>query len=282
MGGWFKVDKDMVSDPRLTDAAESFVAALVIAHRTPFGGEDFSEIELLQFGRNALLGALITLWEYADTHIRDDDTLPLSSNALDAIVGLEGFCDAIPDDWLVKYDDGTVELPGYCAKNALIAKEKRRSDNQRRQTAFRARKNAKSNVVHNATVTRDVTRDQPVTKRVDLDLYQDQDLKKGKEGEAPRKREATGTRLPDDWPLTPERADRAVVEGLDPQRTFTKFKNYWLSKSGEGATKKNWDKVWHNWCLNEPKPRQANGHAKPALDLTAPPEENDPYAPKRL
>jgi hypothetical protein len=177
MSGWIKFWKDMPDDPRLIEAAKQIADRYHLARQTPGGGgEDLSSGDALRFACNALRGALVTLWCYADEHIRNDDTLPMSSDTLDAFVGIEGFFDMVPRDWVTELDNGTVKLPGYCEKNGLIAKEKRATDNKSRQAAWRARQaknNASSNGVHNKIVTRN----EPVTKCVDSDSDSDQDSK---------------------------------------------------------------------------------------------------------
>jgi uncharacterized protein YdaU (DUF1376 family) len=59
------------------------------------------------------------------------------------------------------------------------------------------------------------------------------------------------TRIPDDFELTPGRRQIAVDEGIDPERTFTKFCNFWIAKGGKDACKVDWDRTWHNWCMEE-------------------------------
>lgn len=57
------------------------------------------------------------------------------------------------------------------------------------------------------------------------------------------------TRLPDDWQPDFEIAAKC---GLTPKQAgleALKFRNYWLSKSGKDATKLDWQRTWHNWCL---------------------------------
>lgn len=178
MSGWIKFSKDMADDPRLIESAKLIADRYHLARKTSgCGGEDLSPGDALRFASNALRGALVTLWCYADEHIRNDDTLPMSSDTLDAFVGIEGFFDIIPRDWVAELDNGTVQLPGYCEKNGLIAKEKRASDNKARQAAWRARNNAGRNGVHNKSVTRNGA----VTKCVDLDLDSDRDQDKRSE-----------------------------------------------------------------------------------------------------
>ena len=79
----------------------------------------------------------------------------------------------------------------------------------------------------------------------------------GNRGEA-RKRAAPsrGTRIPDDFHLTPERKAYAEAHGIaDPGHTFAMFATYWQGKSGAAATKVDWDATWQHWVLKD----QSNG-----------------------
>lgn len=181
--GWIKFDKDMLDDPRL------IAAAAQLAERIGGSGSDRAhDVTRNMLARYALRGALVTLWIYADTHIRDDDTLPIGAlDALNAFIGIEGFASLLPREWIDELDDGTVILPGYCEKNSLIAKRKRATDAANRMRRFRAR-NADRDGEHARDVTPLVTQNetQNVTRHevgngvrtncVDLDL--DLDLKK--------------------------------------------------------------------------------------------------------
>ena len=70
---------------------------------------------------------------------------------------------------------------------------------------------------------------------------------------------ASGFRLPETWNPGREGAKFAVALGLNPQETFAKFQDYWLSKAGKDARKVDWQRTWQNWCRSEasrrsPKP----------------------------
>jgi hypothetical protein len=69
-------------------------------------------------------GALTRLWSYADSHIREDDTLDLGCQELDELLGVPGFCAAMPEDWLREIGVDSVELPGFLAHNGVDAKKK--------------------------------------------------------------------------------------------------------------------------------------------------------------
>lgn len=61
-----------------------------------------------------------------------------------------------------------------------------------------------------------------------------------------------GTRIPDDFAVTPEMRDWAKehVPELAGQRETEKFINYWRAKAGAGASKLDWVATWRNWMLN--------------------------------
>jgi hypothetical protein len=153
MSGWIKFWKDMPNDPRVVSAAMKLANRYVLARRTPAGGNDLSTSDMCNAWRNAVTGALVTLWVYADEHIRDDDTLQIDSQTLDAIVGLEGFFEVMPREWIDELEDGCIVLPGYCQKNSLIAKRKRTATSNARVTRWRRAKKANGNGVTNHHVT---------------------------------------------------------------------------------------------------------------------------------
>jgi hypothetical protein len=85
----------------------------------------------------------------------------------------------------------------------------------------------------------------------------------GSKDQTPAKR---GSRLPDDFELTHDRAAVASGEGIDPSRTFASFCDYWRSLSGVKAAKLDWDATWRNWCRTEgdrKRPRAPAAFAEP-------------------
>lgn len=67
-----------------------------------------------------------------------------------------------------------------------------------------------------------------------------------------------GSRLPDNW-----YPDKALIDWAKDKRPdlnieleIRKFSNYWISKTGKDATKKDWGRTFENWILNE---RSSNG-----------------------
>jgi len=72
--------------------------------------------------------------------------------------------------------------------------------------------------------------------------------------DAPRKR---GCRIPEGWEPSDELKAWTLTErpGIGLQQTIENFTDYWKAKTGQSATKLDWDATWRNWIRN------ANGNA---------------------
>lgn len=71
-----------------------------------------------------------------------------------------------------------------------------------------------------------------------------------------------GCRLPENWELVRSLGEWAMDQGLSRDeviREAEKFKNYWHSKTGKDATKKDWDKTFKNWIFNSLERKPKNG-----------------------
>lgn len=65
-------------------------------------------------------------------------------------------------------------------------------------------------------------------------------------------RPRAGTRLSEDWKPSPEDLSTAKKHLAIPQIPIevTKFRNYWVARSGAGATKMDWPRTFENWCIS--------------------------------
>jgi hypothetical protein len=129
MSGWIKWEKDLESDPRVLRMAREL--------KRLCNAPAFNPVTLV-------CGGLIRLWGFADTHIRDDDTLDLGISELDELIGISGFCSLMPEDWLRAVDERTVELPGFQAHNGVEARKKALT--QKRVETHRKRKSVTKTV----------------------------------------------------------------------------------------------------------------------------------------
>lgn len=157
MSGWIKVEKDLATDPRVLRMASRLRNA---------------DVTLGSRSRLVVVGALVTLWWFADTHIREDDTLPIGADQINELVGVENFCELMPTDWLQVIDSNNVKLVDYSAHNGTTAKQ--RALGQKRQERHRSNVNVDVTIPSRSRNANCVTRP-----REDLDKN-----KKKKEQEA--------------------------------------------------------------------------------------------------
>lgn len=66
------------------------------------------------------------------------------------------------------------------------------------------------------------------------------------------KKVARGSRLPADWELPNEwgrwACDEFGVPAAAVRMEAAKFRDYWIAKTGQQATKNDWQATWRNWC----------------------------------
>ena len=153
MSGWIKIEKDLKDDPRV----------LRIASRLRH-----ADVTLGSRSVPLVIGALVTLWWYADTHITDDDVLAIGADEIDQLVGLPGFCSLMPSDWLQIIDSEHVKLIDYTTHNGTLAKN-RALQNKRQE---RHRENTPASRSRHAPVTQDALPDKT---RQDIDETRQKD-----------------------------------------------------------------------------------------------------------
>lgn len=159
MSGWIKLEKDLLTDPRFV------AAAMALEERYSLIDENVMERNAVTLPATTLLiGALARIWMIADTHIGEDDVLALSTHQIDKLVGIDGLCQILPNDWLEILDGNRVKLPNYHTHNGSTAKE--RSGNALRQQRFRDRHKQPTVTSRNAVTLPDLDKTKT---REDLD-----------------------------------------------------------------------------------------------------------------
>ena len=58
-------------------------------------------------------------------------------------------------------------------------------------------------------------------------------------------------RLPADWKPSPEMAQFARSNGVDPERTAAVFRDYWVGVPDPKGRKADWNATWRNWVRRE-------------------------------
>jgi hypothetical protein len=166
VSGYIHVDKDLPDDPRVLALTEAYVAALV-RELAAVGAQalDNQAVRnvLRAVTRNASMGALLALWMYADTHIRENNALPITLDRLSEICRTPvDWLQQLPPEWLRVDEPGRTTLPDYIEKNCLTAREVRREKGRLRSKRFRERHKA------NGAVARDTSVDDSPPRNVTL------------------------------------------------------------------------------------------------------------------
>jgi hypothetical protein len=79
-----------------------------------------------------------------------------------------------------------------------------------------------------------------------------------------------GTRLPDDFAVTPRMAEWARTNAPTCGRTdHDAFTDYWRSVPGAKGRKVDWEATWRNWMRREHERRARPGNGRPAKRATA-------------
>jgi len=87
-----------------------------------------------------------------------------------------------------------------------------------------------------------------------------------------------GTRIPDDFTVTPEMAAwaREHVPQLAGKGETEKFIDYWRAASGRNAVKRDWVAAWRNWMRNAAERYPANGYRATTLPPSSAPRPLKP------
>lgn len=176
----------------------------------------------------------------------------------------------------IKCSDGRFYNPTV-AEKAVKAWNDKRLQRERTMKATQARR--KSSRAENAQrdddrdVQRDVQRDDDVTFNVTATKREGEgkgDISSSlRSDDSPPASQAPqgarrGTRLPDDWTLTPALIAYAATCGYTEHETrfiAHRFENHWRSATGSKAVKLDWDRTFQNWVTNENR-RQVQDGAK--------------------
>jgi hypothetical protein len=241
---WFQVDKSTLTDPRLLAAARELSKRYSVSEIDDNGSraDELPYVTQLSHVTNALRGALMMLWAYAHDNIMPGDELPLDPVSIDAMVGIEGFCDVMPPEWLeISADRQTVKLPHFIDKNQIVKMRQTRENAARRQREKRERER------HT-----DVTRDKAVTSRerhtnVTPLRIENRDKEKPPIGGT---KKVAASRLPTPWNLPAEWRQWAMGKGLtqaEADEQGERFSDWWHAAPDPDGRKLDWYATWRTW-----------------------------------
>lgn len=216
----------------------------------------------LSIDADSVVGKLLRVWAWFDTHTEDGNARGVSFPLVDRVAGVAGFAEAMfLAGWLEQ--NGTVlTLPkftrhnGKTGKNRALTNERVANHRKNKDLAAPEACNAESVT---KTVTREEKRREEKTKRESADSRA--------AAASPLSR---GCRLPKDW--TPEPEQVAFAESLGIRNAapeLAKFRDHWAAQPGQKGVKTDWTATWRNW-LRRAAEHTASKPGKPEPSLTVP------------
>ena len=209
---------------------------------TPEKPEVFAMATELGIDPDAVVGKLMRVWSWFDTHTTDGNAASVTPALLDRIAGVTGFVVSMSNCGWISIEKHGCVLPNFSRHCGETAKG--RALGAKRSAGFRSR--------NGASVTSALPREE---KR--------REEKKEQEQEAPpsaKAPQAIGSRLPADWQPSPDelRWARDARPDLAVTAEVESFRDYWIAKPGKDGRKTDWTATWRNWIRRANAPR---GHA---------------------
>lgn len=135
-GDWIKVRTSLPRDGRLLVSSRKCHAISV---------KDVTQVSQRRHAPVTIFGALVMMWCHADQHADEKGVMVgYTSEDIDSLVGLPGFCAALPEDWISFTDDGWVQLPDYSRHNGDSAKKRAQAANRKQSQRERDKDHAAS------------------------------------------------------------------------------------------------------------------------------------------
>jgi hypothetical protein len=144
---------------------------------------------------------------------------------------------------------------GWVVVNYIKYRNLRREEDRREQNRLAQAKRRSSHVSNSQHASSYVSNSQHASaESAKAEAYVEA-YAKAKAKEEEEEERQRGTPLSPQWILSDDDRSYAKQLGLNPDIVGTKFKDYYLSVSGEKAWKRDWVAAWRSWCNNErPEP----------------------------
>lgn len=209
-GDWIKMRIDLQSHPK--------IVRILSEHKTD---------------KFRVVGGLHAVWSVFDTHSEDGILTGYSPEALDHVIGWNGFsASLVAIGWLQDISGGLV-MPEFCEHNGKSGK--RRAEDQKRKRDSRKDPQSVRNLSDEKADTK-LTREE---KRREENKELPPLSPKGPKGKPKRS-------IPDPFLLTPEMRTWAAesVAAVNLTRETENFVDYWR---GAGTSKADWTSTWRTW-----------------------------------
>lgn len=209
---------------------------------TPDKPEVFAIAADLGIDPDAVVGKLMRIWSWFDSHTENGNAPSVTSALLDRIAGVTGFVQSMQKCGWIEVHNGGISLPNFYRHCGVTAKQ--RAQNNKRVSNLRAR-NAES-------VTEPLQKHVPEKRREEKKREEEKQVD-APNGDSLKKSSSKASRLPADWQpdevlLAWAKAERP---DLNLKLTVDSFRDYWIGKSGKDATKTDWPATFRNWVRRE-------------------------------
>lgn len=214
---------------------------------TPEKPEVFAMATELGIDPDAVVGKLMRIWSWFDTHTTDGNAARVTPSLLDRIAGVTGFVSAMSNCGWIIIEKGGCVLPNFSRHCGETAKG--RALGAKRSAGFRAR--------NGDSVTSALPREEK-RREEKKELASEPSVK------APR---VLGSRLPADWQPTPDELRWAIDARPDIEANLEieRFRDYWIAQPGQKGVKVDWTATWRNWIRNAMPGR---GNSRPPAPTT--------------
>jgi hypothetical protein len=236
---------------------------------------------------NAAAGLYVRCGAYCARHLTDgfisnEICRQYGSKRLFMLLVKEGLWEPTSDGYIMH------DYLSYNPSRAEVEAERKAAAERQRQSRERRRSHAVSHAVTGADVTRDSQRESRRESRVTSrresqdpdptrpdptpttsadDFEREGSTSAAGATSAPRERGPRGSRIPDDFEVTPSMVSwaRENAPHANGRVETDKFRDYWTAKSGKDATKIDWSATWRNWMRTaEEQAGRTNGTARNA------------------
>jgi len=198
--------------------------------RLPDKPEVWQMAGILSIDPDSVVGKLLRVWAWFDSHTEDGNAVGVSFPLVDRIAGVTGFAEAMALSGWLNQNGHLLSLPNFQRHNGKTAKN-------------RALTNERVAKHRNAGVTLEALPKPLPEKRREEKILE---------------REPRASRLP------PEFKPQGEFNALE----FEKFRDYWIAQPGQKGVKADWDATWRNWVrkAKEFSPKQETRSAPSVAD----------------
>ena len=230
MSGWIKMGVHLRTHPKVVRMASA-----------------------LRADRLRVVGGLWAVWCIFDAHTDDGLLEGYTLQAIDDDLGWKGFASAMQSIGWLEVCDGGLLAPDYDEHNGPSAK-RRASETKRKAESRQEASDDRTKAERIADNKRKKSGQMSASDADTLRAREEKRREEEKEEHTPPASRVPpgrrGSRLPPDWTPGDSGFAFASQHGLANGKAHAeleRFRDHWAAKTGQGATKADWQAAWRNW-----------------------------------